>query len=114
MKPRQTFGQNQTFDNVIAVVRNHARVLARNISFGSGNNTDTSQNIQGAWATGTTPSTPGTQFTVTHNLGYIPQNFDVKRLNAAGIIYDSGTAWTATEIFLKSNVASAAYRLFIH
>ena len=114
MKPRQTIAQSPTPDNIIAIQRQHARVLAGNVSFGSGSPKDTSQNISGAWATGTTPVTPGTQFAVTHNLGRVPVGFDVKRINMAGTIYDSGTPWTATQIFVESNVASAIFSLFIH
>lgn len=114
MKPRQTTGQSPTPDNLIALIRQHARVLAGNVSFGSGSAQDTSQNISGVWATGTTPVTPGTLFTVNHTLGRVPVGFDVKRMDEAGSIYDSGTPWTATQIFLKSSAASATFTLFIH
>jgi hypothetical protein len=88
--------------------------MGGNISFGNVTNTNTEQNINGVWVTGTSPSTANMAFTVTHVLGRVPVGFDVKRINAAGIIYDSGTAWTSTEIFLKCSVASATFTLFLH
>ena len=113
MKPRQTIGQKPTTDNIIAIQRQHARVLAGNVSFGNGSNQNTEQNISGVWASGTTDPTPGTEFAVDHVLGRMPVGFDVKRINAAGSIYDSGTAWTDTQIFVKSDAASATFSLFI-
>lgn len=113
MKPRQTIGQVGDINNVISIIRQHARVMGGNISYGNVTNDNTAQNINGVWATGTTPSTPGSAFTVSHVLGRVPVGFHVVRINSAGIIYDSGTAWTSTEIFLKSNAASATFTLFI-
>lgn len=86
-----------------------------NISFGQKtDNTDIGQNISGFWATGTSPATANTQFTVNHQLGRVPVGFDLKRANAAASFYDSGTTWTSTQIFLKASAASVAYTLFIH
>lgn len=117
MKPRQPtpqqVGSHDIISNATAVLRQHSRVLAGNVSFGSGVNGDTSQNINGVWVSGTTPGTPSTPFSVVHTLGRVPVGFDVKRINAAGSIYDSGTPWTSTEIFIESNVGSATFSLFI-
>ena len=73
-----------------------------------------SLNIDGQWAKVTSPVAPNTQFAVTHNLNRIPVGFDVKRQNLACSVYDSGTAWTTTQIFLKCSVASVTLTLFIH
>lgn len=86
-----------------------------NVSFGqSTDNTDIGQNISGVWVTGTSPATVDTEFAVTVNLGRLPVGFDVKRQNKAASFYDSGTTWTATTVYLKCNVASVAYTLFVH
>jgi hypothetical protein len=113
VKPRQTTAQHPDINNLIAIQRQHARVMGGNISFGNGTNGNTEQNINGVWATGTTPATPNTPFTLNHVLGKVPIGFDVKRINKAGSIFDSGTAWTNTQIFVESNVASATFSLFI-
>lgn len=91
------------------------RKALSNISFGQKtNNTDNGQNIVGQWITGTSPSAANTEFAVAVNLGYIPVGFDVKRQNAAASFYDSGTAWTESNIYLKCSVASVVYTLFVH
>jgi hypothetical protein len=95
------------------VVQNHARILSGNVAYGSVSNTDTSRNINGVWATGTTPVAPNTPFTVDHVLGRVPVGFHTVRINAAGTLYDSGVTWTSTTISLKCSVASAAYTIFI-
>lgn len=100
---------------------NHDRILSGNVSFGAGN-TDLQRNIDGFWVIGlVTPGTPNTQFAVPYTLnlangkpGRVAIAFDVKRTNAAANIYDSGTAWTATQIFLKCSAASVTVSLFIH
>lgn len=55
-----------------------------------------------------------TEFIVTHNLNRIPIGFDVKRTDKACSVYDSGTAWTKTQIFLKCSIATVKMTLFIH
>jgi hypothetical protein len=86
------------------------KVLKGNTSFGDGTNTD---NISGGWYTVVTPVTPDTQFSITHNLNIVPSGYIVMSRNKAAIVYDSGTAWTATQIFLKCNVASTTIKIFI-
>jgi hypothetical protein len=97
----------------VSVVQNHARILSGNVAYGSVSNTDTSRNINGVWATGISPATPNTAFTVDHVLGRVPVGFHTVRINAAGTLYDSGVTWTSTTISLKCSVASAAYTIFI-
>lgn len=72
------------------------------------------QNIDGHWATAVSDATPDTEFAVTHNLNRVPVGFDIKRMDAACIVYDSGTPWTATQIFVKCNVALVNLTFFIH
>lgn len=95
------------------VIQNHARILSGNVAYGSVSNTDPSRNINGVWATGTSPVTPNTPFTVSHILGRVPVGFHTVRINAAGTLYDSGITWTATTISLSCSVASAAFTIFI-
>lgn len=114
MIPRQSIGLTSTADNLISWIKNHSRILAGNISFGSStSNSDLSRNINGWWYTVTTPSTANTQFTVPHGLQRIPIGFDLKRNNTSGVVYDSGTTWTSSDIYLKCSVASAAITIFI-
>lgn len=54
-----------------------------------------------------------TLFAVAHTLKRVPIGFLVANVNKAGIIYDSGTAWTETNIYLKCSVANAAVKLIV-
>jgi len=90
--------------------QNH-KILRGNTSFGDGVNTD---NIDGVWATATSPGTANTQFTVNHTLQRIPVGFDVKKKDAACDVYAGITAWTTTQIFLKATGINVHLTLFIH
>jgi hypothetical protein len=57
--------------------------------------------------------TADTEFTVAHGLGRTPVGFIAIRIDRAGIVYDSGTAWDGTNIKLKCSAANAAVTLII-
>jgi hypothetical protein len=94
-------------------MRNLRRVTT-NISHGN-SNSDPNRNIQ-EWDSQNivTPGTANTAFSIAHNLGYVPTRFAVVYNNSAGIVYDSGTAWTKTGISLKCSVATATIRVAIY
>ncbi|UCD07833.1 MAG: hypothetical protein JSW41_02610, partial [Candidatus Aenigmatarchaeota archaeon] len=54
-----------------------------------------------------------TEFSVTHQLDRVPVGYIVTYINKAGVIYDSGTAWTATTMYLKCSVANTTVTLLI-
>lgn len=87
-----------------------ARIVNGQLSFGDGLKPD---NIAGVWVTVTTPSGVNTDFTVTHNLLYIPQGFLVISQTKAGIIYLGSVAATNKTITLRCSVASDIVKLFI-
>jgi hypothetical protein len=87
-----------------------ARLVNGNLGFGDGVRTD---NINGAWFIGTTPVISDTEFVVTHNLGRIPVGYLVVYQNAAGSIYDSMSAWSTMQIFLKCSSPEVGVKLFI-
>lgn len=89
-----------------------------NISFGKTSNGKNGQNIFGQWATVADTGTANTEFSVTHALAFetravIPANFLVTYINVGGVVYDSGTPWTSSHIYLKCSVAHAKLNLFI-
>jgi hypothetical protein len=89
-----------------------SRAINGNIEFG--NPKDGAVNIQGSWQNVTTPSSANTEFTLTHNLGYIPSGIHVISLDKAAIIYASRkTSWTTTQAFFKADQASVALTGFI-
>lgn len=84
-----------------------------NISFGT-EVAGADQNINGTMVEVADTGIINTEFVVTHNLTRVPLFYDVKYINVIGTIYDSGTAWTATQAFFKCSIAHAKVRLFIH
>lgn len=54
-----------------------------------------------------------TEFTVAHDLKKVPNGFLVFNIDKGGIVYDSGTSWTTTAIYLKCSVANAAIKVCV-
>jgi hypothetical protein len=88
------------------------RVVNGNIEFG--NPKDGAVNVQGSWQELVTPNVSGTEFTLTHNLGYIPSGMHIISLDLPAIIYASRkTSWTTKVAFFKANLASVTLTGFI-
>jgi hypothetical protein len=86
-------------------------VLNGNIEFG--NPTDGISNINGVWLTAVTPGVVDTNFTLSHNLGYIPTGWLVVNIDKAAILYKGATPWSTTQLTLKCNVATTAIVIFV-
>ncbi|UCH51648.1 MAG: hypothetical protein JSV54_02515 [Chloroflexota bacterium] len=54
-----------------------------------------------------------TEFTVAHYLGRVPAGFILINTDKAACVYDSGTAWTTSAIYLKCNAANAAITITV-
>jgi len=54
-----------------------------------------------------------TEFSVTHHLGRVPNGFIITKSDKACSVYDSGTAWTSTTIYLKCDAANTALSLSV-
>lgn len=83
------------------------------IRFGSGTDGDRGENMDGEWQVVGDTGAANVEFTVTHGVGAVPIGFLVMKIDKGGVIYDSGTAWTATSLFLKCSAANAAVSLFV-
>src|ERR1700679_1392834 len=70
-----------------------ASIINGNISFGNGSQSD---NINGIWSSVTTPGTPNTNFTITHNLGRVPVGYIVMSKTAACDVFTGSIAATST------------------
>jgi len=57
--------------------------------------------------------TVDTEFSVTHHLGRTPAGFIVTKSDAACSVYDSGTTWTTTTLYLKCDAANVALTLTV-
>lgn len=118
--PRTLNLAKPTIDTIQRQFELMSKALSRNISFGSTtSNTDPDMNISGWKATGTTPGTANTEFSITHWVTHVPVGFIILSTQPAGHIYKSTTAWTSATkntpgaIYLKSDTASVAYTLMI-
>jgi len=54
------------------------------------------------------------EFTVAHSLGRTPKGWVITYADAACAVYDSGTAWTATALYLKCNAANVHVELTVY
>jgi len=61
----------------------------------------------------TTNGSANTEDAVAHTLKRVPDGFIVLNTDKAVNLYDSGTTWTATNIYLKADVASAAIKILV-
>ena len=83
------------------------------VRFGSGVDGAKSENMSGEFQVFTTSGTPDAENTITHGLGAAPIGYIVINQDKAGSLYDSGTTWTSTSIFLKSDIASVTFTVFL-
>lgn len=82
------------------------------VRFGSGTSGNDGENIYGQWVTFTT-STADTEVTVPHTCGVVPVGYIKTKINKGGVIYDSGTTWTSTNIYIKCSTATTIVTLFL-
>jgi hypothetical protein len=89
------------------------KIFNRNISFGTTVN-GPDQNIQGTMIEVADSGLANSSITLKHNLGYIPKFYDVKYTSLATQVFDFGTVWTKTNIYLASSTAHTKLRIFVH
>ena len=53
------------------------------------------------------------EFSVTHHLDRVPNGYIITKNDAACSVYDSGTTWTSTTIYLKCDTANVALSLSV-
>lgn len=92
--------------------------LQGRVDFGPSGNLKAGENIFGQWVTVADTGTANTQFAVPHSLqnqsiAMIPGNYFVTHINKAGVVYDSGTTWTTSNIYLKCSTANTTLTLFL-
>ena len=83
------------------------------VRFGTGTSTDRGENIHGEFLDIATNATPDTEDAFSHTLGSVPIGYIVIGRDKGAVIYDGTTAWTATDIYLRSNVATVAAKIFL-
>lgn len=120
MKPPRTDALQGTSGYLKYFLEEMAKVLARNVSFGSSfDNTSQDQNIQHFKANGISPGTANTPFTISAGAGaaffrdnHVPIGWFIVDQNAAGDFYRSGTL-NASTLTLACTAASVGYSVII-
>lgn len=90
--------------------------LQSRVRFGDATTGTYGENLSGKFVSVTTSATPDAENTVAHSIGSVPVGFLILWQDKAGSLYQgpaTGTAWTTTNIYVKSNVASVTFKLFI-
>jgi len=113
MKLSRLFTASISNPNYKRWVEDIHQAFNRNISFGTSVDSQ-DQNIQGKMVEILDSGTANSSITINHNLGYIPKFYDVKYISAATQVFDFGTPWTKTQIFLASTTAHVRLRVFVH
>jgi hypothetical protein len=103
-RPENDFEKNLE-DELTRYTQDLARLLNTGLKF--------SENFNAQIKEYTTNGSADTEDTVSHTLGRAPTGFLILNRDKAGIVYDSGTAWTASNLYLKCNVASVAVKIMI-
>jgi hypothetical protein len=94
-------------------VANLTRLAQGRVRFGAGTDGAKGENVSGAFEVVTDTGSANTEFTVAHTLGVAPIGYLVTKINKAGVVYDSGTIWTSTNLYLKCSVANCAVTIFL-
>ena len=74
------------------------------------------ENLSGEFRIFTSDVTPDTEFSLTHTLRSVPVGRIILYQDIAGHLYQgpsTGTAWTDTTVFFKSDVASVTFAIFL-
>jgi hypothetical protein len=82
------------------------------VRFGDGTSGARGENISGEFRTFTTAGA-NTEVVVPHTVGAIPVGRIVLMQDKAGHLYSSTTAWTATNIYVKCDVATVTFKIFL-
>ena len=72
-----------------------------------------SENLDGEFQVFTSNGVADTEETLSHTLNRTPVGFIIMNSSKGANLYDSGTSWTSTTIYLKSDTASTIYTIWI-
>lgn len=90
--------------------------LQGRVRFGRGTDGDRGENIAGEFQQFTTSATPDAENTIAHTIGSVPVGYFIVWQDKAGGLYQgpsTGTAWTSSNIYLKCDVASVTFKVFL-
>jgi len=117
-----TFNENKGMDQIRRFDANLAKLfqtLQGRVRFGDVTDGKHGENISGEFQVFTTSATPDAANTISHTLGAIPVGFLVLYQSKVGNLYGNPdgtggvTAWSDTQLFLKCNIASVTFGVFL-
>lgn len=82
------------------------------VRFGNGTHSGRGENISGEFRTFLSGAADA-ETAVPHGIGEVPIGYIVLNQDKAGILYSSATAWTSTNVYLKSSVSATTYKIFL-
>jgi len=103
----QQFGRDVDTD-----LKNFALFTQGRVRFGDGVDNVRGENMSGEFHAFTTAGA-NTEVVVPHTLGAIPVGRIVISQDKAGSLYSSTTAWTSTNIYVKCDVATVTFKIFL-
>lgn len=106
----EQFDKLRTFDKDLLTALSNWSLILKSILDGGISFKD---NVDATQVSVTSHGTPGTEFSVAHELGKIPVGYVVMGRDGSGTVYDGTTSNTKTDLYLKSDVASKTFRLLI-
>lgn len=116
----QTLNEHLPIESQVTILQTQInkifRVLQGRVSFGTGVDGVSGQNVEGEWQTYTSNAVANTEDTIAHTIGSIPLGYIVVNQDKAGSVYQgptTGTAWTSSNIYIKCSVASVTFLLFL-
>lgn len=88
---------------------------ARNLQFTTGSITNNAKagNFNARWQVFTSNGTANTEDTVAHLLGRIPVGILTSLPDKAAVLYKGTTAWTKTNIYVKTSAATVAWKVLV-
>lgn len=102
--------------NVDADLTSLFTAMQGRLRFGDGGDGDRGENIHGEFQNFTTSATPDAENTIAHTLGSVPIGYLILGQDKSGSLYQlsaTGTAWTSSNIYLKCDVASVNFLVFL-
>ena len=88
---------------------------ALNLQFTNGTITNNAKagNFNARWQVFTSNGTANTEDTIAHLLGRVPVGVLASLPDKAAVLYKGTTAWTSTNIYVKTSVATVAWNVMI-
>lgn len=87
--------------------------LQGRISFGNSDDGNMGENMRGQFQVVADTGSADSELTIAHDLGYAPYGFILVKNDKAGVVYESGSAWTIDDVYLKCSAANSNITVFL-